>query len=70
MKKVLFFAVACVMALSFASCKKNCKCTEKYTKVSQTITTDSQYKTCADIQDLFKSKAKGTGQSWTCKESK
>lgn len=70
MKKVLFITVACLMAISFTACKKTCKCTEKKTKVSQTMTTDSKYKSCADIQDLFKSKAKGTGQSWTCKETK
>jgi len=67
MKKVLFFAVAIVACCAFNSCKKTCTCTEKKTGVSQKIDTDSQYRTCSDIQSLFKSTAAGTGQSWTCK---
>lgn len=67
MKKVLFFAAVVVACCTLSSCKKSCTCTEKNTGYSQVIETDSQYKTCQDIQDLFKTTAKGLDQSWTCK---
>lgn len=67
MKKVVLVAAVIVAALACTSCKKTCTCTEKYTNTVSKIDTDSQYKTCSDIQDLFAEKAKGTGQSWSCK---
>lgn len=69
MKKVLFVAVACAAIFGMSSCKKTCTCTEKYTGVTQKIDTDSQYKTCAAIEDLFAETADAydADQSWSCK---
>lgn len=67
MKKVMLFAAVLVAACAMTSCKKTCTCTEKGTGYSQKIDTDSQYKTCQDIEDLFKTTAAGLGQEWNCK---
>ena len=67
MKKVLFLAAALVVAFAFTSCKKNCTCTEKNTNYSQKIKTDSEFKTCEDIEDYMNDLAEGLGQDWNCK---
>lgn len=67
MKKVLFFAAAIVACCAFTSCKKTCTCTESITGYSQKIETDSQYRTCQDIEDLFDVTAAGLNQYWHCK---
>jgi hypothetical protein len=67
MKKVFFVAAVAIAALSFSSCKKTCTCTEKYTGVTEKIKTDSQYKTCSDIEDHFDQTAPSS-QSWSCKK--
>ena len=66
MKKVLFFAAVLVACCTLSSCKKTCTCTEKHTGVVSQIPTDSQYPTCKDVQDLFKTTSAGLNQSWTC----
>jgi hypothetical protein len=71
MKKLFFVAAVAIAALSLSSCKKTCKCTEAETGVEQKIKTDSQYKTCSDIEDLLESTAKSQGaswQKWSCKK--
>lgn len=71
MKKVLFFAVACMATFAFSSCKqKSCTCTEVNSGISQTIETNEAYPTCADIQALYASEVKAQGitnQNWKCK---
>ena len=66
MKKVLLVAVVFVAALACTSCKKTCTCTEKYTNTVSKIDTDSKYKTCQAIEDLFDETAPSS-QSWSCK---
>ena len=53
MKKVLFAVAAVVVALSFASCKKTCTCTNQETGASEKVKTDKDYKNCADIEDAL-----------------
>ena len=70
MKKVLFLSAVLVAAFAFASCKKNCKCTEATTGTTTEIKTDNTYKSCSDIEDLLKQQAKAQGvewQQWSCK---
>lgn len=70
MKKVLLIvAVACIAGMS-VSCKKECTCSEKQSGVTQKIPTDSQYRTCKDIENLLQDispTSKYIKLEWSCK---
>ena len=71
MKKVLLIvAVACIAGMS-VSCKKECTCTEKQTGVTQKTPTDSQYRTCKDVENLLQNTSSGVSKyvkiEWSCK---
>lgn len=70
MKKVLLIvAVACIAGMS-VSCKKECTCTEKQSGVTQKTQTDSQYRTCKDIENLLQTSSptsKYIKLEWSCK---
>lgn len=70
MKKVLLIvAVACIAGMS-VSCKKECTCSEKQSGVTQKMPTDSQYRTCKDIENLLQDSSPTTKYiklEWSCK---